>query len=66
MFCRPVMSDSFAIPRTVACQEPLSKRFPRQEQWNGLPFPSPGDLPDSGTKPMSPASLAVAGGFFYH
>ena len=33
----------------------------RQEQWNGLPFPSPGDLPDLGIKPMSPA---LAGGFF--
>jgi len=29
--------------------------FPRQEYWSGLPFPSPGDLPDSGIKPMSPA-----------
>jgi len=35
--------------------------FPRQEYWSGLPFPSPGDLPDSGIKPDSPA---LAGGFF--
>ena len=35
--------------------------FPRQEYWSGLPFPSPGDLPDPGIKPMSPA---LAGGFF--
>jgi len=35
--------------------------FPRQEYWRGLPFPSPGDLPDSGIKLMSPA---LAGGFF--
>ena len=34
--------------------------FPRQEYWSGLPLPSPGDLPDSGIKPMSPA---LAGGF---
>ena len=40
-----VMSDS-VIPWTVACQAPLSMRFPRQEYWSGLPFPSPGDLPD--------------------
>ena len=35
--------------------------FPRQEYWSGLPFPSPGDLPNPGIKP---ASLALAGGFF--
>jgi len=35
--------------------------FPRQEYWSGLPFPSPGDLPDPGAKPVSPA---LAGGFF--
>ena len=35
--------------------------FPRQESWSGLPFPSPGDLPDPGIKPASPA---LAGGFF--
>ena len=33
-------------PWTVARQAPLSVRFPRQEHWSGLPFPSPGDLPD--------------------
>ena len=36
----------------------------RQEYWNGLPFPSPGDLPDSGTEPMSLLSPALAGRFF--
>ena len=35
-------------PRTTACQAPLSKWFPRKEYWNGLPFPSPGDLPNTG------------------
>ena len=55
------MSDSFATPWTVALQAPLSMGFPRQEYWNGLPFPSPGDLPDSEIEPMSPA---LAGGFF--
>ena len=38
--------------------------FFRQEYWNGLPCPAPGDLPDPGTEPMSPASPALAGGFF--
>ena len=38
--------------------------FPRQEHWSGLPFPSPGELPDSGIKSKSPASPALAGGFF--
>ena len=40
---------------TVACQAPLCMGFPSQEYWNGLPFPSPVDLPDPGIKPMSPA-----------
>jgi len=35
--------------------------FPRQEYWSGLPFPSPGDIPDPGIEPTSPA---LAGGFF--
>ena len=48
----------------VARQPPLSMGFPRQEYWNGFPFPSPGDLPDPGTEPMSPASPALAGRFF--
>ena len=38
--------------------------FPRQEYWSGLPFPSPGDLPDPVMEPMSPASPAFADGFF--
>ena len=40
--------------------------FPRQEYWTGLLFPPPEDLPNSGTEPASPASPALAGGFFYH
>ena len=40
---------------TVACQSPLSMGFPRLEYWNGLPFPSPGDLLKPGTEPRSPA-----------
>ena len=38
----------FATPWTVAHQVPLSVEFSRQEYWSGLPFPSPGDLPDTG------------------
>ena len=44
-----------AIPWTVAYQTPLSMGFSRQEYWSGLPFPSPGDLPDPGIEPESPA-----------
>ena len=58
------MSDSFVTPWTVAQQAPQSKGFSRQEYWSGLPFPSPGDLPDPGIKPASLASPAMAGGFF--
>ena len=41
-----VVSDFSAMPWTVACQTPLSMGFPRKEYWRGLPFPSPGDLPN--------------------
>ena len=46
---------TLATPRTVAHQAPLSMEFSRQEQWSGLPLPSPGDIPDSGIEPVSPA-----------
>ena len=42
-------------PWTLAHQALLSMGFPRQEYWSGLPFPSPGDLPDPGIKPASSA-----------
>jgi len=42
-------------PWTLACQAPLPMGFSRQEYWTGLPFPFPGDLPDPGIKPGSPA-----------
>jgi len=54
----------FATPWTVAHQVPLSMGFPRQESWNALPFPPPGDLPDPGIEPRSPVSPAQAGMFF--
>ena len=44
----------FATLWTVAHQDPTSMGFSRQEYWNGLPFPSPEDLPDPGIKPRSP------------
>ena len=47
------MSDS-ATPWTVAYQAPPSMEFSRQEYWSGLPFPSPGHLPDPGIEPGSP------------
>ena len=50
------MSDSFATPWTVVHQASLSMGFPRQGYWSGLPFPSPGDLPDPGIEPASPIS----------
>ena len=47
-----LLSDS-ATPWTIACQAPLSMEFSRLEYWGGLPFPSPGDLPDPGIKLVS-------------
>ena len=55
------MPNSFPTQWTVAHQAPLSMGFPRQEYWNELPFPSPGNLPDLRIKPMPPA---LAGKFF--
>ena len=46
---------TLATPWTIAHQARLSMGFPRQEHWSRLPFPSPGDLPDPGIKPGSPA-----------
>ena len=54
----------FATPCTVIFQVPWPTEFPRQEYWSGLPFPPLEGLPDPGTEPESPASLALAGWFF--
>ena len=51
----------FATPWTVTRQTPLSMEFSRQEYWSGLPFPTPGDLPNPG---IESTFLALAGGFF--
>ena len=58
------MPSSFVTLWTVACQAPLSMGLSWQEYWSGLPFSSPGDLPDPEIEPMSLSSPALAGGFF--
>ena len=50
----------FATPWTVVYQAPPSMGFSRQENWSGLPFPSPGDLSDPGIEPWSPTLQADA------
>ena len=50
-----LQASIFATPWTVAYQALLSTGFSRQQYWSGLPFPSPGDLPDPGIEPRSPA-----------
>ena len=61
--CPPLLSCAglFVTPWTITHQAALSMGFPRQEYWNELPLPRPGDLPDPGMKPVSPA---LSGGFF--
>ena len=54
----------FASPWTVAHQAPLSMEFSRQEYWNGLSCPPPGDLPNPGIKPTSLTSPVLVEGFF--
>ena len=54
----------FETPWTVTRQAPLPLEFSRQGYWNGLPFPTPGDLLHPGMEPASPASPRSAGGFF--
>ena len=61
LFSYQIVSNSFVIPWTVACQAPLSMGFPRQEYWSGLPFSSPGDLPNPESEPVSPT---MVGNFF--
>ena len=52
--------STLATPWTVAHQAPPSMGFSRQEYWSGLPFPSPGNLPDPGIEPRSPTLQADA------
>ena len=59
--CCCLVDKSCLTPWTIAHQAPVSMGFSRQECWSGLPFPSPGDLPEPG---VEPASSALAGRFF--
>ena len=52
-------TELFMTLWSVAHQTPLSMRFSRQEYWSGLPFPSPGNLPNPGIEPASPVSPAL-------
>ena len=61
MPCCYIVTKSCQTQGLAAHLAPLSMGFPRQEHWSGLPFPSPGDLPDPGAEPMTPA---LAGRFF--
>ena len=59
MFNRFSHVQLFVTPWSVVSQAPLSMGFSWQEYWSGLPCPSPGDLPDPGIEPISPASNAL-------
>ena len=61
--CSAVSDAATAWTVTVA-QAPLSMGFFRQESWSGLPFPTPGDLPDPGIKHSTPVSAALSDEFF--
>ena len=63
MLSRSIVSDS-ATPWAVAPQSSLSVEFSRQEDWSGLPFHLPGNLPGPGIESVSPVCPALAGGFF--
>ena len=60
LFSRVFVTQTLVTQWTVASQVPSSMGFSRQEYWSGLPFPSPGDLPDPGIKPRSPTLQADA------
>ena len=53
------VANSFETPSFITCQAPLSMGCPRQGSWSGLPFPSPGDLPDPVIEPAFPALAAL-------
>ena len=65
MICCCLVAKSYirllVTPWPIACQTPLSMGFPRQEYCSGLPFPSPGNLPDPEIEPLFPS---LAGRFF--
>ena len=53
-----ITQSSLTLCDPIVCQVPLSMGYSRQEYWSGLPFPSPGDLPNSGIKAGSPVLQA--------
>ena len=59
-----VSAQCYQTPWTLAHWAPLSMGFLREKYWSGLLFPPPGDLPDPGTEPVSPASPTLAEIFF--
>ena len=61
--CAKSLQSCLTLFDPVDCS-PLSMGFYRQEYWSGLPFPSPGHLPDPGVELRSPVCPALAGGFF--
>ena len=61
LFCCLSRAKLFCDPMDCSPPGPLSMGFPRQEYWSGLPFSSPGDLPNPGIEPLSPM---LAGRFF--
>ena len=64
MYVHAQLRLTLCAPWTVACQTPLSMEFSKQENWNRLPCPPPGDPLDPGIKPTSLASPELAGRFF--
>ena len=64
LFVSAQLCPPLCYPMVVALQAPLSMEFSRQEYWNGLPFPTPGHLPNPKIKSVSHASPALAGEFF--
>ena len=59
-----LLQSCMTVCNPLACEASLSMGFSSQEYWSGFPCPPSGDLPDSGIKPRSPASAALAGRFF--
>ena len=64
IYCVLSLVRLFVTPWAVAHQVPLSMEFSRQDSWNGLPFPTRGDLPDPGIESVSLVSPTLAGRFF--
>ena len=59
-----VLSNSFVTSQTIVCQPHMPREFSRQKYWNGLAFPTPGELSDPGIEHSSLVSPVLAGRFF--